>query len=349
MAKRSKAPTNLGQGIPRVGGELVDRLNKLDEGLGTALAYELNHRFSLADVRSRAAAGHAGTVVIAEQPRDSVGNKAAAIDVSGGNVAGSGWATQGDHLTPLSQVRSLFTCDRFGGHPSGFPGWFEECVQAERQAATPFTPIPGLVHAFWGYSFHIPNSTDTISADAGFNESGHGAYYQMIIPAPCTVDRISFWRDPGSGTPGFISFGLYDMNQSRTEFPLVARTAPFHLDTIDNGLNVRALDSRVDIAPGIYAYAYTGPCFHSIISIRNNVIPWIMVNALYNTTWNGFNSNTPPPGDGLPPFGSVITPFSTGALPDQLDSSTVDLTGAWDASSFSAVPLGYFDDSQEFG
>lgn len=333
MAKRSKAPTNLGQGIPRVGGELVDRLNKLDEGLGTALAYELNHRFSLADVRSRAAAGHAGTVVIAEQPRDSAGNKAAAIDVSGGNVAGSGWATQGDHLTPLSQVRSLFTCDHFGGHPSGFPGWFEECVQAERRAAaTPFEPIPGLVHAMWGYTYEIPNFSDTFFSDPGLGEIGWGTYWEYIIPVSTTVDQVTWWLEDGGFTNGGqIHFGLYDLNQSAESFPLVCQTVPTgQIESFPFGANTIALTERVTIEPGRYALAYLANCFWYILSIRGNFIPWEMVNSLQP----------------LPHFG-IFNGDVESPLPDELNLGNVREDVPLDIETL-VLPAVYFSDSQEF-
>lgn len=321
MAKRSKAPTNLGQGIPRVGGELVDRLNKLDEGLGTALAYELNHRFSIADSRTRAAAGHAGTVVLAEQQRDSAGNRPASMDVSGGNIAGSAWATQSDELPPLGQVRSLFTCDKFGGHPSGFPGWFEECVEQEQPVAIP----SGIVHAMWGVTYEIPSNADLSADDPGESEFGLGNYYQYIIPSTTIVDQVTWWKSGVAPVDGNIAFGLYSLDVAEASFPVVCKTAATDLTGLGAGAHTIPLTESAIIAPGLYALAYIAPCFN-VLSIRLSAIAETMVNSLWSQRR----------------YGQFDTDGSD-EMPDVIDSSNIHI------GLPIVAPAAYFSDSAQFG
>lgn len=336
---------NLARGVVKLPPAGIAYLNAQVEGFGDALSQALGHLNNRADAQ----AGHGGSVAIAKQiAQDTTGRSVDALKLHGDTIGGVDWANRNDQVVPLEQMRAFFTCDHFGGHPSGFPGWFEDCVgQTEQRAAEAPPPhiSDGLIHAFWGITFHAPPDADTFNGDPSFSEAGHGGYWQMIIPQTVVIDRGSIWRPHGGPiVQEIISFGIYDLNQSATVFPLVCKTAPFSAGTLEQGLNVEPLTERVTIEPGLYAVAWVSPCF-TLLSFRNNVLPFIMVNALWNSTWNGFNGNTPPPGNSLPRYGSF---FSVGELPDQLDSSTVDLTGDWDATSFNGAPIIYFDDSRAF-
>jgi hypothetical protein len=345
------SPRNLRRGVGRISGGIVEKLNAIGvasglpghENVGTELVREINQHLAKISVRQDAQAGFGGPVAIAPQGRQSASGPAPPGLIVGGNrISKTAPAIHDTDVPNLLQVKSLFTCENFGGHVSGFAGWMEDCID-DRTGPTKLAVTSGIVHAMWGYSYEIPGSSDTFSGDPGFIEDDRAGYWQFIIPVTTIVDRLTCWRVAGTGTVGNVSFGLYDMNQSVNVFPAVARTAIFDLSELEEGMNVIDLDSRVTIPPGLYALAYAAPCFHFMLAIRQNTIPWIMVNALWNSTWNGFNSNTPSPGDALPRYGAIIT---SGDMPDQLDDTNVDLTGDWDATSFGSVPLTYFDDSE---
>lgn len=329
MAK--SVPANQRHAARRVSGELIARLNALDPGLGTLFATDVNASRQTTAAALKAAAGQHGTVVIAEQKRSSGNRRPAAISVSQGQIADVARATEGHHAVPLEQVRAMFTCDHFGGHPSGFPGWFEECVDT-RGGTTAATP--GIVHAMWGYSYEIPGFNDVDpGGDPGILElfGGLGSYWQMIVPVTTVFDRVTWWNDDHDAIigPDLIRFGFYDMNQQDSEFERLAQTEAITLSTAPIGVNTTMLDSRLIIDPGIYATALCMPCHH-IASQGANQTGFQMVNSLWP----------------IPRYGNFHT---SGEMPEVLDASNIVPNGdVHDINIVGEVPMTYWDDSLTF-
>ena len=90
------------------------------------------------------------------------------------------------------------------------------------------------------------------------------------------------------------------------------------------------------IAPGRYAFAYSGPCF-DMICIDTNPILYEMVNrANYTNTTGPLNR-----------YGVIEDPTEIGGMFDTLNHDNVDMGGPTDFS-YTPIPAVYFDDSQEF-
>lgn len=326
-----------------MGGSLIDDLNKIGEAaglaspLGTRLATELNRRMTKINTRADAQAGLKGSVVVAPQKRiQGQGAPAPGLMLSQNRIGDVGQAINDDETPTWGQVRSLFTCERFGGHVSGFPGWFEDCVEQEKEAAAVATT--GIVHAMWGYTYEIPSGSDTnANDDPGVLElfGGIGAYWQYIVPVTTEVDRLTWWNNEliNYGPPDAINWALYEMNTSDTAFSRVAETGIHTLSSYPLGTNSDMLDSRITIDPGLYAIALAMPC-HKIGGIFPNMLAYRIVNELKP----------------LPRFGTFVT--TDGSMPEELNSDNVipytngDSTN--DITVVGTVPLAYFDDSLEF-
>lgn len=336
MGKQSAQ--NLRRGVGRIGGSIIDDLNALGEaagkpGIGTRLAREINQKILKISARQDAQAGFRGSMAVAKQGRKSASGPAdPAILLADDRISGLGPGIQNKDAVNLEQLRALFTCDHFGGHVSGFPGWFEDCVGQEKAGTPGITS--GIVHAMWGYTYEIPNFTDTVDNDPGLLESGEAFYWEFIVPVATQVDQVTFTTAPGtvfSGSLLPISFALYDMNESDTSFPRVAVSESVQQSDLTAGQKkTLALDTRILILPGRYALAYAGPCFN-MICINGNPVLFEMVNRIY------FN----PPSGILPRFGKIGT---LADLPETLDSSNVNVFGLLST----IVPAVYFNDSQEF-
>ena len=110
MSKQNQRRGNVGP----IGGQLVDDLNKLKDGLGTRLLREVNHRFSVLNTQLDTQAGYRGTVMVAKQSGvDSSGKPTPGIQLAKDRVAGVAWATDNSDAVPLDQFRSFLTCDFF--------------------------------------------------------------------------------------------------------------------------------------------------------------------------------------------------------------------------------------------
>lgn len=327
----NKQATNLGQGIPRLGGELINRLNAVDPGLGTLLASEINHRTGIINSRLAAAAGHTGTVTIATQKRDSTGKAIPSMDIQGGRMVGL-TSEPKDGSEPI-------TLEYWRKHEKDcvwFEKMFDECIEEEvkRAAAVP----SGIVHAMWGYTYDIPSGSDTSAFDdPGVLElfGGLGAYWQYIVPVTTEVDRLTWWNNEliNYGPPDAINWALYEMNTSDTAFSRVAQTGIHLLSSYPLGTNSDMLDSRIVIEPGLYAIALAMPC-HKIGGIFPNMLAYRVVNEIKP----------------LPRFGTFVT--TDGSMPIELNSSNVipytNGETTHDITVVGTVPLAYFDDSVEF-
>lgn len=325
----ARAPNTRRGRIGPLSGSLVDELNEVKDGLGTRLVGELNHRFGVTSKALDATAGHMGTVEIVPQR----GNKAG-LSVNGriGKVARG---ISNDDAVNVQQMRELMNCRHFAGYPGGFVDFLRDCAGLEDMAAGAAT---GIIHAMWGYTYEIPNFTDTDDeGDPGLCDSpgGFGAWWEFIVPATTIIDQVTWYQHDATISPEpALAFALYDMNQSATSFPVVAQTEPY-VTTSANDLSVVTLPTttRPTLDPGRYALAYVGPCFF-IGVIRRNPLAFLLANTVRE--WN-------PPSFGL---------FTTdpGVIPDTLDESNMELGGPEgnDANLAGTVPLTYWSDSQEF-
>jgi hypothetical protein len=371
----AKARPNLRGAVGHIGGNLVDdlnalgriefsdttisRLNALDPGLGealkkdiershrpntgTKLISEINQRFVRVSTRQDAQAGLRGTVGVAKQVGKIVGGKRAdAIKLDGDTIGGVANAISNDQVPNWGQVKSLFTCAHFAGHVSGFEGWFEDCVGQKKAAAVEPGATTGIVHAMWGYTYEIPNFTDTVVRDPGALEADSGGYWQMIVPVTTTLDRVSFWTPTGStpASSGDVYFALYDINTSNSSWERVAVSDPLPVTTgvpFATRRHTLALDSRVTIDPGIYAVAYIAPCFDILCILGNDPI-FRMVNEL----WNDDGGPTTDPGPNR--YGGIFLDGGT-TMPDTLNlinaTSHNALFSTW-------IPMSYWDDSETF-
>jgi hypothetical protein len=337
-----KAP-NLRSGIPLIGGTLVDDLNTLGDSLGLQnvggrLATALNRRFSTVNGRADALSGLQGSVVIAPQKRRAErGQPESAIKLSGGRIGEVDRAITDDQVPNWGQVRGLFTCEAFGGHVSGFEGWVEECVDSRETARTQPSLGDGIVHAFWGYTYQIPDFLETRTNDPGRQEFGEAYYWETIVPENTQVDRVSFQIPPDLGPPvtrpgAGIQIGIYDMNVSGISFPVLARTAVVPVTAFATGVHTFALDTRILIPAGRYAVAMVAPCMN-FVGIVGNTLLEKMENIVYS------NAGL------LNRFGIIQGPEFTMTLPAVLDESNVILDPD---SYFTAIPVLFFDDSQEY-
>lgn len=196
------------------------------------------------------------------------------------------------------------------------------------------------IHAMWGLTWDIPPDADCFAADPGQSDFGVGGYWQMIVPHTTIVDRLSFWRVAGASVNSAMGFALYDMNLAADSFPLLTRTPPFNNTSLVPGVNTFLLTDRVTMEAGLYAVAYFAACFHAVIGIRNNVGAMLIANSLWDIT---------SPAGALPRYGAFYSGFAPGGdFPDTLDHTTVVEDGSFDATSFGAIPLTYWDDTETY-
>lgn len=335
MARSSSRtnPANQQHGVHPVSSELVRRLNAIDPGLGTLLAEDTYMSRMAVDTRLRAAAGQHGTVVLAEQKRGSTGVRPAAMDVKGGEIVGGQWTSKLDAFVTLGQMLAYFTCDRFAGHPSGFPGWFEDCVDQRDQEAS-VVAGDGRIHAMWGYTWDVPNFEDVTSGDPGVSEFGYGTYWQMQIPETTVLDSVSFRIPFDPGLPvlaeGPVGFALYSLDAGAAEATLVVKSETVQAFGLGEGRQTLALEERTTLDAGLYALAYIGPCFD--MSIINALYQeWTMVNELWE----------------LPRYGNFelsgpYDPAGTANLMPETITPTEEF-------NLGVVPLTYWHDSEQFG
>jgi hypothetical protein len=194
-----------------------------------------------------------------------------------------------------------------------------------------------IIHAFWGLNYHIPDFLETITNDPGRQEFGFAYYWETIIPEQTQVDQVSIMIPPDGGPPvtvpgAGIQIGIYNMVDSGTEFPALARTTVTPVTAFATGVHTFALDSRILIPAGRYAVALVSPCM-DYVGIEGNSLLMKLENIVYN------NAGL------LNRFGIIEGPELTMTLPDLLDSSNVDPDPL---AYFTAIPVLFFDDSQEY-
>lgn len=213
-------PRNLRRGVGRISGGIVDKLNALGrasgleghENIGSELAREINQHLAKISVRQDAQAGFGGPVAIAKQTRQSAsGPPSPGLMLSGNRIGETAPALAGTDVPNYDQVKTLFTCDGFGGHPSGFAGWFEDCVDQRKKAETA-AAVTGIMPYFFGWTVHAPNATDSIFTDG--NTGGQCELWSFVLPDPAEVQALSFFIGyqpviPGHG-PVTINYGLFD-------------------------------------------------------------------------------------------------------------------------------------------
>lgn len=265
MAKKSK---NLRSGIPLLGGSLIDDLNAMGEaagkpGMGTRLATELNRRFITINTRQDAQAGLRGSVAIAPQKRRaSRGAPAPGLLLRQNRIGEVDDAINDDEVPNWGQVRGLFTCEHFGGHVSGFPGWVEECVEGEKAAAG-----EGIMPYFFGWTVHIPPEADTLVIDPFAGETVI-RLWSFVLPEPAIVDRVSYYMQIFTFTsiPPTINIGLYDVNLNLIfETGGIDVSDPANPAVVEDGAFTFELDQSYDLASGEYFLAFaSGVCMRMI-------------------------------------------------------------------------------------
>lgn len=110
MSKQNQRRSTVGP----IGGQLVEDLNTLKDGLGTRLVREINHRIAVINTQLDTQAGHRGTVTVAKQTSvDTAGTPPPGIQLAKDRVSGVAWATDNSDAVPLEQFRSFLTCDFF--------------------------------------------------------------------------------------------------------------------------------------------------------------------------------------------------------------------------------------------
>lgn len=280
MAKKAQ---NLRTGIPLIGGSLIDDLNKLGQAadmpdLGTRLATELNRRFTKVNTRQDAQAGLRGSVVIAPQKRRASRGQPPPGMLARGNRIGEVGAALNDDETPnWGQVKSLFTCKRFGGHVSGFEGWFEDCVDLrEEMAAMAIDEGEGVIPWFFGWTFDPPNASDVIIADPITN--GTIELYSTLVPeGTSTLVQVNYglttfapiFNALGDGSPAGMNIGLYN-----ADLELVTETGLIPvLDTGTDqltGFFATPLLTEVELAAGEYFQAFATNCCMRMYTIADS-------------------------------------------------------------------------------
>lgn len=258
MAK--SAPANQRRVTVRANTDLVNRLNALDPGLGSLYAADVRRTSTVMSQGFSAASGQRGTVKIVGGKRDSTGNIPRAVEVDGPVAGGKGY--RGDEFMTRDQIRGLFTCERFGGHPSGFPGWFEECVEDEQATAG-----AGVMPYFFGWTVHIPPEADTLTIDP-FTGTRLISLWSFVLPAPATVARLSYYMQlfVFTASPPTINIGMFDV-----DFNLIFETGgidvsdPSDPTQTEDGAFTFELDQEYELEAGEYFMAISsGSCIRMI-------------------------------------------------------------------------------------
>ena len=203
--------SNRRRGSSRLSAGIIDELNGLKDGLGSRLAGEINQHLANLSTRVDAQAGHKGTVVMAPQKRrDASGRQRHSLKPMGriGEVSDG---LENLDAVNLQQLRSLFTCENFGGRPGGFLDFLDECGEQALTAGTTITGS-GILPWFFGYSFHQPSAADVAIRD--LYSAGQAIIWSMLVTESTTFNMGTY----GIGSYltldplGEINFGIYDKN-----------------------------------------------------------------------------------------------------------------------------------------
>jgi hypothetical protein len=226
---------NLRRGVGLIGGEVINRLNKLDDGLGTLLLREVNQRIAVLSGRIEAQAGHKGSVHIAPQGRDVSGKSKPAIVLGGQRAAGMDDPIDNEDGVNLRYFRRFLNCD-------WFEKMFDECIDDDgmRRAAAAEGNLPW----FWGWTVQHPHETDTLmaifsatveSSGAGL-DAGQGYFYVTPFPLQESAGftNVAFWIDT-TYTPATTFPGVHDMNVGlyNTDRELVWELGPYEVFSSD--------------------------------------------------------------------------------------------------------------------
>ena len=257
----NKPPQNLRRGIGLIGGDVVDRLNKIDPGLGSLLVRSVNQKIAVLSSRIDAAAGHKGSVHIAPQGKDVTGKTNPAIVLGSQRAGGMADPIDNEDGVNLRYFRRFLNCD-------WFEKMFDECIEDDSVRAS-----AGIMPYFFGWTVHIPPEADTLVIDpfTGSNMT----LWSFVLPASATVARVSFYLVEVASTfsPGQeMNIGLYD-----ADFNLVLETGAFVVrsDTdptvTKDGAYTIELDQEYDLEAGEYFLAFSSAACIRMVGISTTV------------------------------------------------------------------------------